>query len=188
MSYQILKRGIDIFFASMVLIILLPVLILISLIVFIQDFHSPFFVHERVGKNGKHFPFYKFRSMPENTPNVESKEKEKLTITPFGKILRRTNLDELPQLLAIIKGDMSLIGPRPSIPSQIKLNELRKQNGSLFIKPGLTGWAQVNSYDDMPDEVKAEYDAYYAKNMSFSLDVKIVLKTLLYLTKKPPAY
>ena len=83
---------------------------------------------------------------------------------------------------------MSLIGPRPPIPSQKKLLEMRKENGALHLKPGLTGWAQVNSYDNMPDDVKAAYDGYYYENISFFLDVKIVLKTLLYLTKKPPSY
>jgi len=126
--------------------------------------------------------------MPVETPNVESHEKDKLTITPFGKIIRRTNLDELPQLFSILKGDMSLIGPRPPIPSQEKLIEMRKENGAIHLKPGLTGWAQVNSYDNMPDDVKAAYDGYYYENISFLLDVKIVLKTLLYLTKKPPSY
>jgi O-antigen biosynthesis protein WbqP len=126
--------------------------------------------------------------MPVETPNVESHEKDKLTITPFGKIIRRTNLDELPQLFSILKGDMSLIGPRPPIPSQDKLIEMRNENGAIHLKPGLTGWAQVNSYDNMPDDVKAAYDGYYYDNISFFLDVKIVLKTLLYLTKKPPSY
>lgn len=126
--------------------------------------------------------------MPVETPNVESHEKDKLTITPFGKIIRRTNLDELPQLFSILKGDMSLIGPRPPIPSQKNLIAMRKENGALSLKPGLTGWAQVNSYDDMPEEVKAEFDGYYYRNMSFIFDVKIVFKTLLYLANKPPAY
>ena len=186
--YFFVKRLID-FTASLGVIILIsPIMLIIALIIYLQDFHHPIFSHYLVGKDGKEFKFYKFRSMPVETPNVESHEKDKLTITPFGKIIRRTNLDELPQLFSILKGDMSLIGPRPPIPSQEKLLEMRNVNGAIHLKPGLTGWAQVNSYDNMPDDVKAAYDGYYYKNISFFLDVKIVLKTLLYLTKKPPSY
>lgn len=186
--YPIIKRFID-FTASLgVLILVSPIMLLTAVIIYLQDFHNPIFSHYRVGKEGEEFKFHKFRSMPVNTLNVESKEKEKLTITPFGKIIRRTNLDELPQLFSILIGDMSLIGPRPPIPSQKNLIEKRKANGAIHLKPGLTGWAQVNSFDNMPDEVKAAYDGFYYENMSFILDVKIVLKTLLYLTKKPPSY
>jgi O-antigen biosynthesis protein WbqP len=186
--YSFVKRVIDFTASLLVLLMLSPLLLIIALLIYLQDFHSPIFSHNRVGKSGSEFRFYKFRSMPVNTPNVESKEKDKLTVTPFGKILRRTNLDEIPQLFCILKGDMSLIGPRPPIPSQVKLIGLRKENGSIHLNPGLTGWAQVNSYDNMPDEVKAEFDGYYYNHISFILDVKIVFKTLLYLIKKPPAY
>jgi len=186
--YSFFKRLIDFTASLVVLILLSPIMFIIALIIYLQDFHHPIFSHYRVGKDGKEFKFYKFRSMPVETPNVESHEKDKLTITPFGKIIRRTNLDELPQLFSILKGDMSLIGPRPPIPSQKNLIAMRKENGALSLKPGLTGWAQVNSYDDMPEEVKAEFDGYYYRNMSFIFDVKIVFKTLLYLANKPPAY
>lgn len=186
--YSFFKRLIDIVASLMVLLLLSPVLLLITLIVFLQDFHNPIFTHKRTGKYGNTFKFRKFRSMPVNTPNVESHEKDKLKVTPFGKFLRRSNLDELPQLINILFGDMSLIGPRPPIPSQVNLIKLRKENGSLDIRPGLTGWAQVNSYDYMPETEKAQLDGYYAKNISFILDVKIVLMTLSYLTKKPPTY
>lgn len=186
--YSIIKRIID-FTASLgVLILLSPIMLITALIIYAQDFHNPIFSHNRVGKDGKAFKFFKFRSMPVNTPNVESHEKEKISITPFGKIIRRTNIDELPQLISILKGDMSLIGPRPPIPSQTDLVEMRRKNGAIQLKPGLTGWAQVNSYDNMPDDVKAAFDGYYRENISLLLDIKIVLKTLLYLTKKPPSY
>ncbi len=186
--YSLIKRAIDILASLLVLIVLSPILILVAVIIYLQDFGNPIFKQQRMGKNGEPFNFYKFRSMPLNTPNVESKDRDKLTITPFGKILRRSNLDEIPQLFNILNGDMSLIGPRPSILSQTELTEMRKANGSIRLRPGLTGWAQVNAYDFMPNEVKAEFDGYYAKNISFGLDVKIVLKTLGYLTKKPPTY
>lgn len=186
--YLYIKRLIDILASIAVLILLSPILVLIALIVFFQDFHNPIFSQERVGKYGRNFRFYKFRSMPVNTPNVESHEREKLKVTPFGKLLRRSNLDELPQLVNILLGDMSLIGPRPPIPSQTNLIELRNENGSLNLRPGLTGWAQVNSYDYMPETEKAKLDGVYAQKISFALDVKIVLMTLSYLTKKPPTY
>jgi O-antigen biosynthesis protein WbqP len=186
--YPFFKRIIDIIASLGVLLALSPLLIIVAAIIYLQDFGNPIFKQQRIGQNGLPFHFYKFRSMPLNTPNVESKDRDKLTITPFGKILRRSNLDEIPQLFNILKGDMSLIGPRPSIPTQTELTEMRKANGSIHLRPGLTGWAQVNAYDFMPNEVKANFDGYYAKNISFGLDVKIVLKTLGYLTKKPPTY
>lgn len=186
--YPIIKRIVDFTASLCVLVLVSPVMLLTAIIIYLQDFHNPIFTHYRVGKDGKEFKFYKFRSMPVNTPNVESRETEKLTITPFGKIIRGTNIDELPQLFSILKGDMSLIGPRPPIPTQKNLIEIRRANGAIYLKPGLTGWAQVNSYDNMPDDVKAAFDGYYYENMSFLIDVKIVLKTLIYLTKKPPSY
>jgi O-antigen biosynthesis protein WbqP len=126
--------------------------------------------------------------MPVHTPNVESKEKDKLQITTFGKFIRRTNIDELPQIYNVLNGDMSFIGPRPPIPSQTALIEMRRLNGSLSVRPGLTGWAQVNSYDGMSTSVKSKFDGDYASNISFGFEVKILLKTILYFTKKPPTY
>lgn len=188
MYRSFIKRLIDILASLGVLIFLSPILIIIALIIWLQDFGPIIFKHKRVGKGGKLFDFYKFRSMPVGTPNVQSHETKKLTITPFGKFIRRSNLDEIPQLYNILKGDMSLIGPRPPIPTQTNLIELRKENGALNCKPGLTGLAQVNSYDYMPETEKAKWDGIYAKELNFALDVKIVLKTFLYLTKKPPTY
>ncbi len=182
------KRVVDIIFSLLVLGLLSPFLLLFAAIIYLQDRGPVFFVHQRVGRNGELFDFYKFRSMPVSTPLVESRETEKLSITPFGRFIRRTNMDELPQLFNILKGDMSLIGPRPPIPDQTALIELRKQNGALFIRPGLTGWAQVNAYDYMPVSEKAKYDGEYSQRISFLFDTEIVLRTLLYLRKKPPVY
>lgn len=186
--YPVLKRFIDILASFVVLLILLPLMLIIAIIIYLHDFHNPIFSHTRIGKNSTAFTFYKFRSMPVNTPDVESYERDKITITSFGKFLRRTNLDELPQLFNILKGDMSLIGPRPPIISQSNLIQMRRENGSINLQPGLTGWAQINSYDNMPDFEKATLDGYYYNHLSFVLDVRIVLKTLIYLTKKPPTY
>lgn len=164
-------------------------MIVIPLVVFLQDFHSPIFKQKRVGKDGVLFDFYKFRSMTVDTPDVESKDKSKLKVTPFGKIIRRTNLDEAPQIFNILKGDMSWIGPRPPIPAQKELVKLRKENGALSCKPGVTGWAQVNSYDDMPFEEKAKFDGEYADKMSLALDTLIFIRTFGYFFfRKPPTY
>lgn len=182
------KRAIDIFCSLLVIILLSPLLVLIALIIKIQDGGPAIFKHKRVGRNGNLFDFYKFRSMPVNTPNVQSSETSRLKITPFGKFIRRTNIDELPQLINILKGDMSLVGPRPPIPSQTDLVEWRRENGALNCRPGLTGLAQVNSYDFMSVKEKAEWDGIYSQKISFTKDAAIVLKTLLYLTKKPPTY
>jgi O-antigen biosynthesis protein WbqP len=186
--YQKIKRVLDIIISIGGIFLLSPILLVIAILVKLQDGGPIIFKQKRVGKGGKLFNFYKFRSMPVNTANVPSAEFKKIKITPFGKILRRTNLDELPQLYNILIGDMSIIGPRPPIPSQIDLISLRHENRSINIRPGLTGWAQVNSFDAMPVEVKAAFDGEYARSISFSMDVKIILRTLVYLTKRPPTY
>lgn len=186
--YLIIKRILDIFFALIFIAILFPIFIIIPLVIFLQDRHSPIFKQTRIGKLGNEFMFYKFRSMPIETPDIESKEKDKLKVTPFGKIIRRTNFDELPQVFNILKGDMSWIGPRPPIVSQKKLIELRRENNALNMKPGLTGWAQINSYDNMPEEVKAKYDGEYAEKISLYMDFIIMMRTFIYFTKKPPTY
>lgn len=186
--FLLLKRVFDIIFAVGLIVGLLPFFLFISFIIFIQDFGTPIFKQIRIGKNGEEFLFFKFRSMPLNTPNVESHQKEKLKITPFGKFIRRTNLDELPQFFNVLKGDMSFIGPRPPIASQKKLIAFRKANKSLFLKPGLTGWAQVNSYDGMPEAIKANFDGEYADRISLKMDLLILFKTVIYFTKKPPTY
>ena len=184
----VIKRMIDIVASLGVLFLLSPLFVIFALIIFIQDRGPVFFKHPRIGKDGKPFNFIKFRSMPINTPIVESHQTAVLKVTPFGQFIRRTNLDELPQLYCILSGKMSLIGPRPSLTSQHQLIELRKQNGALSIRPGLTGWAQVNAYDFMPESEKAAFDGYYAQHVSLLLDCKIVFRTFVYLTKKPPVY
>ena len=103
-------------------------------------------------------------------------------------MIRRTNLDELPQLFNILKGDMSIVGPRPPIPSQQELTELRKANGAIACRPGLTGLAQVSSFDGMTVPQKAAFDGEYAKRISFVGDITIILRTFVYLLKPPPVY
>jgi O-antigen biosynthesis protein WbqP len=186
--YKITKRLIDVTGATLLLLTLSPLLIIISLVIKIHDRGPIIFKQKRVGQFGKEFLFLKFRSMPVNTPNVVSTEVRKLNITPIGKIIRRTNLDEIPQMINVLKGDMSIIGPRPCLPDQESLIALRKANGSIKLKPGLTGWAQVNAYDYMPETEKADFDGEYCAKLSLWMDVEIVFRTLKYFIKKPPVY
>jgi O-antigen biosynthesis protein WbqP len=186
--YHFLKRTVDFAIAALLMLLLAPVYLILALVIKLQDGGSPIFQQKRIGKNGNEFLFYKFRSMPENTPNVESREKEKLQVTTFGRFIRRTNLDELPQFYNVLKGDMSFIGPRPPIPSQTDLIELRRMNGAIHLSPGLTGWAQVNAFDGMSVIEKAKFDGEYASKISFRFEVLILFKTILYFTKKPPTY
>jgi O-antigen biosynthesis protein WbqP len=186
--YPLIKRLGDILLAILLLLLLLPIYILLALIIRLQDGGPAIFKQKRVGRNGQEFLFFKFRSMPISTPNVESCDTQKLQVTPFGKFIRRTNLDELPQFYNVLKGDMSFIGPRPPIPSQKELIEMRRANGALALQPGLTGWAQVNAFDGMPPEQKAAFDGEYAQRLSLGMDLLILVKTAVYFTKKPPTY
>jgi O-antigen biosynthesis protein WbqP len=188
MNYFIFKRIVDVILASCLLICLAPIYLIIAIIIRLQDGGPAIFKQIRIGKAGETFNFYKFRSMPLSTPIVESKDTKKLQITPFGKFIRRTNLDELPQFYNVLKGDMSFIGPRPPIPQQFDLINLRKKNGAINLSPGLTGLAQVNSFDRMSVEQKAKFDGEYTLKISFLLDCIILFKTALYFTRKPPTY
>ena len=165
-----------------------PVMAVVAIFIYLQDFATPIFQQKRVGFGEEEFTIYKFRSMPINTAELASKDAGKIEATPFGKFIRRTNLDELPQLFNIFKGDMSLVGPRPSLISQTELIQLRRQKNVYVCKPGLTGWAQVNGYDDMPEDEKSDFDGEYANHVSFFFDCKIILRTFVYLTKAPPRY
>jgi O-antigen biosynthesis protein WbqP len=183
-----LKRAIDVITAIITLFLLFPFLVIIAILIKTYDNGPIVFKQKRIGRNGQVFLFLKFRSMTLNTPHVASTETHKLNITPIGKIIRRTNLDEIPQLINVLRGDMSIIGPRPCLPSQLSLIELRKANGSINLKPGLTGWAQINAYDYMPENEKADFDGDYYRRLSLLMDIEIVLRTLNYFTRKPPIY
>lgn len=178
----------DIAGSLIALIVLAPLLLLIALLIRMTDPGPVMFRQERVGRDGKLFVFFKFRSMPVSTPNVQSSELSEVRLRPVGRLIRRTNLDELPQLYNVLRGDMSLIGPRPAIPAQANLIRLRSENGSLALRPGLTGWAQVNAFDGMSEEQKSDYDCVYARRIGFWLDMYIVLRTVVYLLKPPPKY
>jgi O-antigen biosynthesis protein WbqP len=186
--YLVVKDIIDKCFAFFIVLILLPVYLIIGIFIKFHDGGPVIFKQKRVGVNGHQFDFMKFRSMPVNTPNVVSTQTAVLKVTPIGKFIRRTNLDEIPQFINVLKGDMSIIGPRPSLPSQTSLIEMRTQNGAIKLRPGLTGWAQVNAYDYMPEEEKARLDGEYFEKFGILIDLRIVLGTIKYFTKKPPVY
>ncbi|MDP5131228.1 MAG: sugar transferase [Paraglaciecola sp.] len=188
MYASFIKRLFDLFIVFSATITLLPILILVALLIKIFDPGPIIFKQKRIGRNAEVFDFYKFRSMPVNTGDVPSDKLGKVQLTWIGKLIRRTNLDELPQLFNVLKGDMSIVGPRPPITSQQQLIDIRKNNGAIACRPGLTGLAQVSSFDGMTVEQKAVFDGEYAKNITFFGDVKIILRTFTYLLKPPPVY
>lgn len=176
-----MKRLLDIVLSLSGLIILAPVFAVLTLVI---KFNSPgpiFFRQKRVGKNKRHFEILKFRTMridtPKDTPTHLLKNPEQW-ITSVGKFLRKTSLDELPQIINILKGDMSVIGPRPALWNQYDLIAERDKYGANDILPGLTGWAQINGRDELPTEVKARLDGQYVERISFSFDVKCFLATV----------
>ena len=134
---------------------------------------------DRVGKNNALFRMPKFRTMNIDTPAVATHllDDPDRYLTPIGKFLRKSSLDELPQLISIVKGDMSFVGPRPALFNQDDLIDLRTRKGVHRLVPGLTGWAQINGRDELPIPLKVEYDEYYLKNRSLLLDLKILVMT-----------
>jgi O-antigen biosynthesis protein WbqP len=182
------KRLLDLFIVLPACLILSPIFLFTSLCIKLFDPGPIIFRQKRVGRDGELFDFYKFRSMPLNTGDLPSDQVGKVQLTWIGKFIRRTNIDELPQLFNIFKGDMSIVGPRPPISSQLELIELRKNNGALSLTPGLTGLAQISSFDGMSIAEKAHFDGLYAKDVRFFADVSIILRTFLYLIKPPPVY
>ena len=183
-----LKRACDIVIAGAALIVLSPLLLVTALATRLEDGGPALFRQCRVGRNGSLFTIFKFRSMPLNTGDMPPAEARSAEVTKVGRFIRRTNIDELPQLFNVVKGDMSLVGPRPALPAQRQLCEYRAQNGALACQPGLTGLAQINAYDAMPECEKAEWDGRYASSVSVLTDAGIVVRTFGYLLKRPPVY
>lgn len=188
MSQAALKRFMDIVISSSALLLLSPVILVAALAIWAEDRGHPIFRQIRVGRGGHPYELFKLRSMPINTGHVPSTEASRLRITRVGRIVRRTNIDELPQLFNILRGDMSVVGPRPALASQTHLLDLRRQSGADDCKPGLTGLAAIKAYDGMPEDEKARWDGEYASTRSFGLDCRIILRTFLYLLRRPPVY
>jgi O-antigen biosynthesis protein WbqP len=182
------KRPCDIAASSAALLLLFPVLTLTALAIRLDDGGSVLFRQRRVGRNGRLFTLLKFRSMPENIGDVPSALAGRLEITRVGRFIRRTNLDELPQLVNILRGDMSIVGPRPALQSQQRLVELRTATGAVACPPGLTGLAQIRAYTGMTEDEKAAWDAEYASDITLWRDASIIARTVSYLFRPPPVY
>lgn len=179
---RVIKRGFDIILSAIGLIVLSWLMLLVSLIVIIDDPGTPFFSQDRIGKNKKHFKLYKFRSMKRSTPHdvpTHLLENPEQYLLHSGKILRKLSLDELPQLWNILKGDMSIIGPRPALWNQEDLIKERDLYGANDVRPGLTGWAQINGRDELPISVKARLDGEYAERLSFGFDCKCFFGSII---------
>jgi O-antigen biosynthesis protein WbqP len=182
------KRIFDLVTALVALLVLSPLMLLIAILIKGIDPGPVIFRQQRVGINGRMFDFYKFRSMPVDTSDIPSDRLGEIRMSWVGRLIRRSNIDELPQLVNIVLGDMSIVGPRPPIASQTELVGLRRQNGALACRPGLTGLAQVKSFDGMSVAQKAAFDASYAQSVTLLNDLKIILNTVVYLLKPPPVY
>ena len=192
LGYRAVKRAFDLTATAMAVIVLSPLFLILSVIVYLGDPGAVIYGQERIGKNGKPFKMWKFRSMYRNADQMidqlsEEQKRQYHTefkidndprITPVGNFLRKTSLDELPQLFNVLAGDMSFIGPRPLIPEESHIRELRREYGVYSVRPGLTGWAQVNGRDCLSDEEKAEYDREYIERRSLLCDAKIFFRTI----------
>ena len=169
------------FLALVLLILLLPIFIVIALWIKLDSKGPVFFKQQRIGQHFSRFNVYKFRSMRQDTPNnvpTHQMVQASTYITRSGRFLRKTSLDELPQLINILRGEMSFIGPRPALYNQDDLVELRKVYKVESLKPGITGWAQIHGRDELELDVKAKLDGYYVGRASLWMDLSIIVKTL----------
>ncbi|MBC9022671.1 sugar transferase [Limosilactobacillus fermentum] len=176
------KRILDAFFGVLLLICLSPLMLVLAIWIKLDSKGPVLFKQERVGRNGKRFTIYKFRSMSDDAPHqmATSEFDTALSyITRSGQLMRKTSLDELPQLVNVVKGEMSLIGPRPLIPKEEKVLRLRHANGAESLAPGITGLAQVRGRDEVTDTQKANYDGEYAGNVTLRGDFSILVETVL---------
>ncbi|MFW3612478.1 sugar transferase [Staphylococcus caprae] len=175
-----MKRVFDIFCATYGLMIASPLLLMVGLLIKLESPGPAIFKQKRPTLNNEIFNIYKFRSMKMNTPNVATDLMDPADfITKTGKFIRKTSIDELPQLINVLKGDMSIVGPRPALYNQYELIEKRTKANVHTIRPGVTGLAQVMGRDNNTDDQKVMYDKYYQENQSFKLDMYIIFKTLI---------
>ncbi|MBE1286471.1 MAG: lipid carrier--UDP-N-acetylgalactosaminyltransferase [Alteromonadaceae bacterium] len=175
--YKAIKRLIDIFFSLLLIIIILPIFIPILIIIFFDLRGMPLFYQERAGLHGEKFYVIKFKTMRDITNKSGELLPDDMRMTKLGRLLRKSSLDELPQLLNVLKGDMSFIGPRPFLYEYMNVyseNEKKRHN----VRPGISGWAQVNGRNTISWKDKFKLDLYYVENISLSLDLKIVFLTL----------
>lgn len=181
MYQKYLKRLLDLCLAAVGIVVLLPIWILLAAAIVIDDPGPVFFTQKRVGLHKTYFQILKFRTMKTSTPHdtpTHLLENPEQYITRVGAFLRKTSLDELPQIFNIFLGQMAVIGPRPALWNQYDLLELRDQYGANDVRPGLTGWAQINGRDELPIEVKARLDGEYVSCLSFAFDCKCFFGTI----------
>ncbi|WP_026109816.1 sugar transferase [Flavobacterium sp. WG21] len=175
--YKIFKPIIDICVALILLICSLPIFLILTLCLMVTNSGKPFFTQRRPGKNGKIFKITKFKTMSDKVDSKGVLLSDSERLTKVGLFVRKTSLDEIPQLLNVLKGDMSLIGPRPLLPEYLPLySDFQKQRHN--VKPGITGWAQINGRNSISWEDKFKFDVFYVNNVSFLLDLKIVFLTI----------
>ena len=187
MYNKFIKRLIDIVLSGIGIVVLSPVYLIVALAIKIDDPGPVFFRQKRVGIHKTHFNILKFRTMKMETPKdtpTHLLENPQQYITRVGRILRKTSLDELPQIFQIFTGEMSIIGPRPALWNQYDLIEERDKYGANDVRPGLTGWAQINGRDELPIDVKARFDGEYVENMSFLFDCKCFFGTIVSVLKQ----
>lgn len=176
------KRAMDFLLALIALIVLSPILLILALAIKLTSPGPVFFKQKRVGKGKTHFMIYKFRTMRTDAPKdapTHLLQNAASFITPVGKLLRASSLDELPQLINILKGEMAIVGPRPALWNQFDLIAERDRVHANDVLPGLTGWAQINGRDELPIDVKARLDGEYVQRMSLLFDIRCILGTVL---------
>lgn len=183
--YMFAKRLIDLIGSAILLVVLAPLLLLVAVAIRLDSPGPAIYRQKRVGRFGKHFVMLKFRTMRVGTPNLSTEELQRrleagLDADPYtrlGPFLRKSNLDEFPQLVNILKGEMSFIGPRPALPSQEDVVGLRERLGADRIRPGITGLAQVMGRDDLDVDTKVNYDSEYCRKLSLPFDLKVFFLT-----------
>lgn len=180
-----MKRFLDILCSAVLLILLSPLFLILVISIKLTSKGPVLFKQRRIGKENKEFLLYKFRSMRIDAPNVATHllEDPDKYITSIGKFLRKSSLDELPQLINILKGEMTFVGPRPALYNQYDLIEMRTKAGVHKLIPGVTGWAQINGRDEIELDEKVKYDKYYLENRSILLDIKTVFLTFFKVLK-----
>jgi O-antigen biosynthesis protein WbqP len=173
------KRSFDIIMSVILLIIFIIPIFMIGIAIKFSSKGPVLYISDRIGRRNSIFKMYKFRTMKIYTPSIATHllDNADQYVTPIGNFLRKTSLDEIPQLLNILKGDMSFVGPRPALYNQSDLIKLRTERGVHELVPGLTGWAQVNGRDELPIPVKVEFDDFYRCHQSFLFDMNIIYKT-----------
>lgn len=183
-----MKRLFDIGVAVLLLLPALVIVALAALIVFVREGHSPFFIQTRLGRNETKFQMYKVRTMDPLTESVATHQVPDHSVTCTGRVIRKLKIDELPQLINVISGQMSLVGPRPGLPEQTELADARRKLGVFDVVPGMTGFGQVQGVDMSEPEHLAQLDAEYIKTQSLLKDALIMLQTLTRLGGKKPTH